>query len=290
MLAGGDARFATTVLTEFRLPRLAVAALAGAALALAGALVQSVVRNPLAEPSLIGISGGAGVGALGVLLPLPAGGTGAVALGAFAGALVAFAAVYALAWKGGMAPLRLVLVGVGVAAFTASVINLLVLSAQLQLAQSLTWLSGSTYARGWAQAQVVGVALLVVVPPAVLAHRGLDLLALGDEAPRSLGLRLQRTRAVVLTGAALLAGTAVAAVGTVALLGLLTPHAARLLVGAAHRRALPVAAALGAATLVLADTVGRTVIAPAEIPSGPLAAVVGTPYLAFLLRRTARAH
>jgi iron complex transport system permease protein len=280
VVAGGDAGFASTVLTEFRLPRLAVAALAGAALALAGALVQSVVRNPLAEPSLIGISGGAGVGALGVLLLVPAAGTGAVALGAFAGALVAFAAVYVLAWKGGMAPLRLVLVGVGVAAFTASVINLLVLTAQLQLAQSLTWLSGSTYARGWAQAQVVAVALLVVVPPAVLA--------LGDEAPRSLGLRLQRTRAVVLTGAALLAGTAVAAVGTVAFLGLLAPHAARLLVGAAHRRALPVAAALGAATLVLADTVRRTVIAPAEIPSGLLAAVVGTPYLALLLRRTAR--
>jgi iron complex transport system permease protein len=136
----------------------------------------------------------------------------------------------------------------------------------------------------------VGVALLLVVPPAALAHRGLDLLALGDEAPRSLELRLQRTRTVVLTGAALLAGTAVAAVGTVAFLGRPAPHAARLLVGAAHRRALPVTAALGAATLVFADTVGRTVIAPAEIPSGLLAAVVGTPYLALLLRRTAQPH
>lgn len=163
---------------------------------------------------------------------------------------------------------------------------IVVLTDPWNVAKALTWLSGSTYGRTMPQILPVLIALLVLTPLVVAARRELDLLSLDEDTPRVLGVRLERTRLIALTGAALLAATAVAAVGLVAFVGLVAPHAARALVGAAHARVLPVAALLGALLVSVADTVGRTVIAPAQVPAGLLTALIGTPYFVWLLWRS----
>lgn len=281
---------ARKVVVELRLPRLAVAALAGGALAVSGALLQGVTRNPLAAPSVVGVTGGAAVGALGLLLAVPGAPAGAVPVAAFAGGITAAAIVYLVAWRGGGSPTALLLVGVAVAAFSTSVVAVLVVGAEVRTAQALTWLAGSTYARTWQHAATLAAWLVVLLPLAWAGGRRLDLLALGDELPRTLGVGLQRSRLVFVGLAVLLAAAAVSVVGTLAFVGLIAPHAARLLVGGRHRRLVPVAALLGGTLVVVADTIGRTVIAPAQIPSGLVTALIGTPYFVWLLHRSRSAR
>ncbi|MDA2811331.1 iron ABC transporter permease [Nocardiopsis sp. RSe5-2] len=281
---GGD--LARTVVAEYRLPRLLVAALAGAMLAVAGGIVQTVARNPMADLTVMGVSGGAGFGAALVLVALPMVPYAVLPVAAFAGAAAAFATAYGLSRRGGsVAPERLVLVGIGMFALTTAATNYLVTGAQFRTAQALRWLSGSTYARDTTDLLVLGATTALAAVPLAVALRRIDLLALGEDTPRTLGLPLERTRLWVLALAVALAASAVAVVGTVAFVGLVAPHAARMLTGSRAHRLLPVAGLFGAALMVVADTVGRTVIAPAEIPSGLLAAVIGTPYFAWRLRR-----
>jgi iron complex transport system permease protein len=281
---------AYTFVLDQRWPRVAAAMLSGAALAVAGATVQAVCRNPLAEPGILGITAGAGVGAVSLLTIVPLAGVWEMSTVAGAGALLAFAAVYGLAWRGGLSSDRLVLIGVGVSAGLAAVITFIIVATDpWNTAKALTWLSGSTYGRTPEQVLPVAVALAVCVPLALRARRELDLLALDDDTPRVLGVRLERTRLVALGAAALLTSTAVSAVGVVGFVGLVAPHAARALVGGRHARVLPVAALLGAALVSLADTLGRTVIAPAQVPAGLVTALIGTPYFVWLLWRS-RVH
>lgn len=278
---------ALTFVLDQRFPRVLAALLAGAALAVAGTTVQAVCRNPLAEPGLLGITAGAGVGAVLLLTIMPAVGVWTLSAAAAAGALLAFALVYGLSWRGGLSSDRLVLIGVGVSAAATAVITfVIVLTDPWNTALALTWLSGSTYGRTLGQVAPVAIALVVLTPVVVHARRELDLLALDDDVPRVLGVRLERTRLLALTGSALLTSTAVSAVGVVGFVGLVAPHAARALVGGRHGRVLPVAALLGAVLVSVADTVGRTVIAPAQIPAGLLTAIIGTPYFIWLLWRT----
>ena len=280
---------AYTFVLDTRYPRVAAALLAGAALAVAGTTVQAVCRNPLAEPGILGVTAGAGVGAVSLLTLAPLAGVWAMSTVAGAGALAAFGLVYALSWRGGLNSDRLVLMGVGVSAGCAAVITLIIVATDpWNTAKALTWLSGSTYGRTPAQVLPVLIALVVLTPVVALARRELDLLALDDDVPRVLGVRLERTRLVALTGAALLTSTAVSAVGVIGFVGLVAPHAARFLVGGRHARVLPVAALLGAVLVSLADTLGRTVIAPAQIPAGLVTAMVGTPYFVWLLYRSGR--
>lgn len=278
---------AVTAVLDARLPRVVAALLAGAALGLAGATVQAVCRNPLAEPGLLGITGGAGIGAVAVLTLLPAAGIWTVSGAAAVGALVAFAVVYGLSWRGGLSSDRLVLIGAG--AFYgahAVIVLIIVLTDPWNIGLALTWLSGSTYGRLLPQTLPVLLALLGSVPLLWLARRDLDVLALDDHTPRVLGIRLERTRLAALTGTAVLAATAVSAVGVVGFVGLVAPHVARALVGGRHTRVLPVAALLGALLVSGADTVGRTVIAPAQVPAGLLVALLGAPYFVWLLWRS----
>ncbi|MDQ4053776.1 MAG: iron ABC transporter permease [Actinomycetota bacterium] len=271
-----------------RSPRVAAALLGGAALALAGVVIQAVCRNPLAEPGLLGITGGAGVGAV-IIVTSTSGlvSSGAIAVAAGIGSLVAFAVVYALTWRGGLDSDRLVLVGIGVWALTGAVSALLIIrSDPFNTPRIFTWMSGSTWERTWEQVLPVAVALAVCLPTMWLAHRQLDLLALDDDTPRLVGVRMERTRLVVLVAAAVLTSTAVSAVGVVGFLGLVAPHAARGLVAGRHARLLPVAVLLGALMLSLADTVGRTAISPKEVPAGLVVAAVGAPYFLFLLWRS----
>lgn len=273
-----------------RTPRVVAALGGGAALALAGTVVQAVCRNPLAEPGILGITGGAGLGAVVVVTSSAATAavsSVAISVGATAGALLAFTLVYGLTWRGGLASDRLVLVGIGVAAGTQALTALLLVRANpFDTPRLFTWLAGSTYDRGWDQVLPVLVLLVVALPLVWGAHRELDLLAIDDDTPRLAGVGLERTRLLALALAALLTAAAVSAVGTVAFVGLVAPHAARALVSGRHLRVVPVAVLLGAVLLSLADTVGRSVIAPAQVPAGLVVAAVGAPYFIYLLARS----
>ncbi|MFI6244092.1 iron ABC transporter permease [Micromonospora sp. NPDC050795] len=278
---------AYTFVLDQRWPRVAAAVLAGAALAVAGTTVQAVCRNPLAEPGILGITAGAGLGAVSLLTFVPLAGVWAVSGVAGLGAMLAFALVYGLAWRGGLSSDRLVLIGFGAWQGGMAVITYLVVAFDpWNTGKALTWLSGSTYGRTPTQVLPVAIALLVLTPAVVAARRELDLMALDDDTPRVLGVRLERTRLIALGAAALLTSTAVSAVGVIGFVGLVAPHAARALVGGRHSRVLPVAALLGAALVSIADTFGRTVIAPAQIPAGLVTAMIGTPYFVWLLWRS----
>lgn len=269
---------------ESRAPRLAVALLGGACLAASGTVLQAAVRNPFAGPELAGVVGGASVGAFLVLLAFPDAPTLVLPFASFAGALVAMGAVLALA--GGSSPTRLALVGLAVTAACSAVTMLMLLNAQPAAATAITWLIGSTYATSWADFRLLAVPAVLLLPLLFLAVRCLDVLMLDDDLSRSLGLRTSRTRALLLAAGAALGAAAVAVCGAIAFVGLLAPHAARLLAGGNHRRSLPMAMTLGALLLGLADTVGRTVLAPTEIPSGLVVSLIGAPYLAVLLWRS----
>jgi ABC-type Fe3+-siderophore transport system permease subunit len=268
-----------------RAPRVVAALVAGAALALAGSLVQATCRNPLAEPGLLGITAGAGLGA--VLVTAGGASAGSLTLAATAGALASFVVVYALAWRDGLDADRLVLVGIGVWYGLVSVSGYLLLrSNPWDTPRIYTWMSGTTYGRTWEDVVPLALALAVALPLAIVFRHELDLLALDDDSPRLVGVTLERTRRIVLAVAAVLGALSVTAVGVVGFVGLVAPHMARALVGGRHLRIVPVAVLLGALLLGLADVVGRTVIAPAQLPAGLTVAVLGAPYFVVLLARS----
>jgi ABC-type Fe3+-siderophore transport system permease subunit len=272
-----------------RAPRVAAAILAGAAFALAGAVVQAVSRNPLAEPAILGVTGGAGVGAVLVITVWPLATFLAVTTGGLLGAGAAAILVFSLALRGGLASTRLILVGLGVWAATNAMVSMLIIATDpYNAAKALTWMSGSTYGRTFPQLIPLLVVLAVALPLLVAARRELDVLAFDDDIPRVLGIRLGRTRLALLAVSVALTAAAVAAVGVIGFVGLVAPHAARALVGARHALVLPLTALLGALLVCVADTLGRTVIAPGQLPAGLLTAVVGAPYFVWLLWRARR--
>lgn len=269
-----------------RWPRILAAVLAGAALALAGTLVQSTVRNPLAEPGLLGITAGAGLGAV-LVVTSGLGGRPVVVVMAVLLGLGTFALIAALAWRGGLLPDRFVLIGIGMGyALQAITTFLLLRSDPWETPRILTWLSGTTYGRILPDVFPVAVGLLIAIPVAVGMRRRLDLLAIDEDTPRILGVRTERTRLLLLSVAAVLAAVSVVAVGTVGFVGLVAPHLARAVVGGRHGRVIPVAMLLGGLLVCVADTLGRTLIAPAQLPAGLMIALIGAPYFVWLLRRS----
>ncbi|MFB6703096.1 iron ABC transporter permease [Streptomyces sp. NPDC056333] len=285
-LTGRSGRFVSFVL-DTRMPRIAAALLAGAALAAAGTVVQAVSRNPLAEPGILGVVGGAGVGAVITLTVVPLASFWAVGGSALAGATAAAVLVFGLAARRGLEQNRLVLIGIGVSAGAAALVSLLiVLTDPYNGTKALVWLSGSTYGRSFPEVLPVLAALSVALPVLAAKRRELDLIGLDADTPRLLGIRLGTTRLGLLGIAVVLTAAAVAAVGVIGFVGLVAPHAARALVGRRHGRVLPVAALLGSLLVVVADTIGRTVIAPAQIPVGVVTAVIGAPYFGWLLWRS----
>ncbi|MCX5400779.1 iron ABC transporter permease [Streptomyces sp. NBC_00102] len=285
---GRSGRVVTYVL-DTRVPRVLAALLAGAALALSGTQVQAVTRNPLAEPGILGVTGGAGLGAVLVVTTVTAASSWVIAGAAFAGAAVASGLVFGLAARSGFGQNRLVLLGMGVFATTTALISLvIVLSDPFDTTRALTWLSGSTYGRNMPDVLPVAVVLAVGLVWSVVRRRELDLVALDENTPRLLGLHLTRARLGFLVVSVLLAASAVAAAGLIGFVGLVAPHAARALVGRRHARVVPVAVLLGAILVCLADMVGRSVIAPAQLGAGLMTAVIGAPYFLYLLVRTRR--
>ncbi|HEY0216706.1 MAG TPA: iron ABC transporter permease [Cellulomonas sp.] len=270
-----------------RAPRIAAAVLAGAALGLAGTVVQGTVRNPLAEPGLLGITAGAGLGAVLVVTSSIPGGRPVLVLMAVVLGLATFALVTALAWRGSLLPDRFVLVGIGCGyALNAVTTFLLLRSDPWQTPRILTWLSGTTYGRILPDVVPVAVVLVVALPVVLGMRRQLDLLAIDEDTPRILGVRTERSRLALLTLAAVLAAVSVVAVGVIGFVGLVAPHLARSIVGGRHGRIIPVAMLLGGLLVLVADTLGRTLIAPSQLPAGLVVALVGAPYFVWLLRRS----
>ncbi|MFK0123873.1 iron ABC transporter permease [Streptomyces nigra] len=287
--AQGRAGRGVSFVLDTRVPRVLAALLAGASLALAGTLVQAVTRNPLAEPGVLGVSGGAALGAVLLVTTVPMAGSWGMAGAAFAGAAVSSVLVFGLAARGGFRQNRLVLVGIGVATAATALISLLiVLTDPFNATKALTWLSGSTYGRTLPDVVPLAVVLGLGLAVAVARRTELDLVSLDDDTPRLLGLGLARGRFGFLVLAVLLSATAVAAAGTIGFVGLVAPHAARALVGRRHVRVLPVAVLLGAVLVGTADLLGRTVIAPAQLGAGLMTAAIGTPYFLYLLVRGRR--
>ncbi|KQP27179.1 iron ABC transporter permease [Aeromicrobium sp. Leaf272] len=287
-LAGRGGPITSSVM-DARAPRIVAAVLAGVALAVSGALIQGVTRNPLADPTLLGVSGGASVGAVVVVTAVPAASFWAISGASVTGALLAATLVFGLAARSGFATDRLVLLGVGVAyGATATVTVLIVATDPFNAAKALTWLSGSTYGRAYEHLTPLVVACVVLLPIAFAASRRLDLLSVDEDTPRVVGVDPARSRLLLLGSGTLLTAAAVSVIGVVGFVGLVAPHAARALVGRRHRLVIPVAALLGAIVLSLSDLLGRTVVAPTQLSASLLTAAIGTPYFLYLLHRSRR--
>jgi iron complex transport system permease protein len=279
------------IIEQIRLPRIVTALLVGAALATAGAALQAVFRNPLADPGVVGVSGGAALGAvLGIALHFatPAAPGWALPLAAFGGAVLAVGAVTAVATAGGrLAPATLILAGLAVQAFSGALTSAVITTTgdQELLRSMLFWLVGGFDGRSWAHVQAILPAIGLGVLGLAILGRDLNVLAQGDETAHGLGLAVGPTRLLVLSLASLITATAVAVSGTIAFVGLIVPHAIRLLVGSEYRLLIPVSALGGAVFLVLADTVARTALQPAELRTGVVTALLGAPFFVFLLWR-----
>ncbi|MFF7640968.1 iron chelate uptake ABC transporter family permease subunit [Streptomyces canus] len=286
VLHGGGSPDALVV-RSLRLPRTEIGLTAGAALGVAGAALQAVTRNPLADPGILGLSQGAAAGVVAAIgLGLANGFSGYVWY-AFVGAVLAACLVYGIAarGRGGASPVKLALAGTALSAMTAGGTTVVLTSSAATLDQFRFWQVGALSGRD-AGTVVRMLPFLVVGAVLVLGcARGLDALALGDETARALGHRVAWVRGAAALGAALLTAAAVAAAGPIAFVGLAVPHLARRLVPGGHRAVLPLSALLGAALLVGADVAGRVVRAPAEVPAGVMTALVGVPVLVFLVRR-----
>jgi iron complex transport system permease protein len=292
IVAGGGEPADRFVVTELRLPRALTALLVGLAFGMSGAILQSIARNPLASPDILGITQGAGVGAV-ALIVLAGGSVGGAAafvgppVAALIGGLLAATVIYLLAWRQGVSGFRLVLVGIAVSAVLASLISYLLVVADItEAAQATVWLTGSLNGRGWEHVLPVALAVGAVGVVALVGGTTLAALRLGDDSARVLGVRLQTGQAVLLAVSVVLASVAVAAAGPIPFVALIAPQLALRLVRSAGP---PVVAAglVGAVLVVGSDVVSRTVL-PFELPVGVLTAAIGAPYLLYLLARRTR--
>lgn len=284
------------ILLELRLPRVLGALVVGVGLSVAGALMQGVFRNPLADPYVLGASAGAGLGAavaIGLGLQLSAAGFGPVPLSAFVGALASLLLVWGLARVGWRTPTtHLLLAGVAVSSMLAALTSALMLASQglqARLGGLLAWLLGGAALSGWAELGTLAPLLALGLVLALALARALDALALGEEGAEHVGIRVERLKLAALAVAALLTAVAVSSSGLVGFVGLIVPHVVRLLVGPAHRLLLPASALAGGAFVVIVDLGARTLLAPAELPVGLLTSLLGAPFFLWLLRRGARA-
>ena len=279
------ARLDVLVLWEIRAPRVALGALAGAMLALAGGAYQAVFRNPLADPYLLGVSAGAGLGATAAIAYV--GMTSLLLPGAaFAGAVVAVSAAYALgrSARDETGTTSLLLAGVAVAAFLAAVQTFVLQQNSDSVRSVYAWLLGRLSTSGWTEVLLVLPYVAVSAAVILVCRHRLDVLRVGDDEAASLGVRVNRLRLLVVAAATLGTAAAVAVSGLIGFVGIVIPHMVRLLAGTSYRTLLPLATAFGAAFLVLADVAARTVLAPAELPIGVVTACVGAPFFALVLR------
>lgn len=274
-----------SILWDIRIPRILIALMVGGNLALAGVLLQAVMKNPLADPGLTGVSAGASVSALIIMIIYPS----AILfmnLTAFLGGALACGLVFLLAWKKGLKPLRVILSGVAVNAFLGSVTGLMFILFSDEIQGVLSWLNGSLNGKNWTHVYGILPYTVFGIIGSMTLVRDANILQLGDNFAINLGLNIPRKRLKLCIFACFLTGISVANVGLIGFVGLVVPHMARMIIGSDHMYLLPFSAILGAIILVLADTISRTLFSPIEIPAGIVMAVIGVPFFLYLLRKT----
>ncbi|MFE5317276.1 FecCD family ABC transporter permease [Paenibacillus sp. NPDC056579] len=273
------------IIGTLRLPRIIAAVLVGAALGVSGAILQGIIRNPLASPDVIGITGGASFAAVAFITFFA--GTVSIQwlpLAAFVGAGLVSIIIYLLAWNKGVTPTRLVLVGIGISAIMSSLTMLMLVLSPIKAAgRAFVWLTGSIYGTSWENVYAMLPWVIIFIPLALYYSRLVDIQALGDDLARGLGAPVQLHRCMLLLVSVALAGSAVAIAGAIGFIGLIAPHIARKLVSSTFVDLIPVSALIGSLLLLIADTVGRTVFLPLDIPAGVFTAGIGAPFFIFLL-------
>jgi len=278
------------ILFAIRLPNAVLIALTGMALSASGAAYQGVFRNPLADPYIIGVASGAGLGAVAAMSlhwPVDTLGMHLVPLAAFAGAVLTVSLVYALARVGTTTPITtLILAGVAVSAFASALTSLMMLVSTQQLHRAIAWLMGGFALGGWEPILTELPYLVIGITALILMSRPLNVLQFGDQQALQLGLNVERYKAAILIAASLTAATAVSFAGIIGFIGLVVPHTVRLLWGADYRRLIPLSTLLGGAVLLGADILARTVLSPQVLPVGIITSIFGAPFFLFLLRKT----
>jgi iron complex transport system permease protein len=277
------------IVMTLRLPRMLVGWLVGIALGVAGSIVQGLTRNPLASPDLTGMTAGASLAAVTLIVAFPKVPFAFVPVAAFAGGFIVALLLYVLAWRtnhagGGSSPIRLILVGIGLSATLSAIISVMITFGEIwQVERAILWLAGSVYATDWNDVRTLCLWLIACLPLALFSARDLNALNLGDGIALGLGTPVSARRGFLLLLAVALCGAVVAVAGAIGFVGLVAPHLARRLVGPLHEAALPLSAVVGGLIVVLADLVGRTITAPAEIPVGIMIALIGAPFFIYLL-------
>jgi iron complex transport system permease protein len=279
-----------TIIIDIRLPRLLLAGLVGAALAVAGATYQGLFRNPLADPYLIGVSQGAALGAvIGFMLPI-SWQAATIPLLAFTGAVLAVAMVYSIARVGKTLPMTtLILAGVALGAFLAAITSYLMIASGDKLHGIISWLLGTFSLTNWWQVTMVTPYIFIGIIIIWLYARPLNVMQLDEEQAKQLGVHVEQVKLILLGAATMITAAAVCFCGIIGFVGIIIPHAVRLIWGPDHRFLLPLATFAGAIFLILADTVARTMLAPTEIPVGAITAFLGAPFFLYLLRQRKRA-
>ncbi|TYR80052.1 iron ABC transporter permease [Priestia megaterium] len=290
ILFGYGVEFERLVVTSFRLPRIIIAICAGVCLATAGAILQGLVRNPLASPDLIGLTGGASVGVV-LFLALFSDTNNSLTVSihwlpvsAFLGALVVAVLLYVFAWRNGVSPITLVLIGIGLTALTKSMTTMFMLMGPIYRAsQANIWITGTVYGSSWDNVYVLVPVTVVLLVISLIMVRNLNIQEFGEEIATNVGSHVQKSRLGLLIIGTALTGSAVAFAGGISFVGLLAPHIARRLVGSSFGALLPLSALIGAILIVVADLIGRTVFLPIEVPAGVFTAAIGAPYFIYLL-------
>lgn len=287
-LVGDTSTQASRIVIDFQLPRVLLCWLVGIALAVSGAVMQGVIRNPLAAPDIIGVTKGAGFAGMLLLLAIPSLPVVAVVPAAFVGGILAAGMVYVFAYRRGATPVRIALVGIAVSAAFEAGIRFLLVRNPLDVSAALIWLTGSLFGRSMTSVLQILPWVLVLVPLIIVWARKLDVLGLGDDLASGLGEPVERTRRMLLFFAVALAAAAVAVSGTIGFVGLIAPHMARRVFGGKHIASIPAAALFGVLLMLIADMLGRGLAPPLEIPAGLVTAVVGGPYFLYLLVKTGK--
>ncbi|WP_155590506.1 FecCD family ABC transporter permease [Lysinibacillus cavernae] len=271
------------ILNNYRLPRIIIAIIVGAGLATAGAILQGILRNPLASPDVIGVTKGAGLAAVIIIVLFPSSPIIFLPLSAFIGAAIIATILMLFVYKKGAQPNTLALVGIALGAICQAGIEYFMIKFPDNVNSTLLWLTGSLWARGWEHVYIL-LPCLILIPLLIGLTSKLDILSLGDDIATSLGERSKFLRYILLSVAVILIGVCVATVGSIGFIGLIAPHIARRIVGSKFKVLLPASALVGAALLLVADSLGRGLFPPLEIPAGIITAVIGAPYFLYLLR------
>ncbi|AUN13543.1 iron compound ABC transporter permease FhuG [[Clostridium] sordellii] len=283
-LINDDNKMVTTIVYKMRLPRNILAVLVGANLAVSGILLQSVMKNPLADPGITGVSTGASVAAIIILLVAPQF-TSILPIAAFIGGAIACMLVFLMAYKNGLKPGRIVLAGVAINTILGGVISYLSTMYSDRIQSAMLWLNGSLATKTWADVEMLFVYSIVGLIVSLLLIRSANVLQLGDDAATNLGFNVNLTRLLISVVAVFLAATSTAVVGVISFVGLIVPHISRMLMGSDHKFTIPFSIILGSMVLLVADTLGRTIGGAVEIPVGVIMSIVGGPFFLYLLRK-----